>query len=176
MSGSEYFNPHMRLNLPAIYQGRPVRYYLLDRGPPTGEARHTRRTGEYQRRDLPGKALHWSLFGSSHADPELDFGCLRIRRTAQGAVRGIRAHELGQDLFELQAEILETSPQYTIGGTGLLVGLRPGIHQRSHCLVAVEIRDGDFQHRGSRRAADAAHPHPIAAGLLQLDAGKVGDA
>src|SRR5829696_2953911 len=175
MSGSEYFNPHMRLNLPPIDQGRPVGYHLFDRGPPAGKAGHAGRAGQHERRDLSSKALDRSALRGPDADPELDLRRIGIRRAAQCAMRGIRAYELGEDLLELQAELLQPSSQNPIGGAGLLVGLRPGIHQRSHRLETIKICDGDLQQRSSSRSPYSAHPHPVATCLLQLDAGEISD-
>src|SRR5687768_11504080 len=53
---------HVWLNLLAVNQRRPVCNDLLDGWPPPRKARHTRRPGEHQRRNLPGESLDWWPF------------------------------------------------------------------------------------------------------------------
>ena len=160
----------------AIDERRPVGHDLFDGGPPAGEAGDTGWAGQHQRRDLAGEPLDRSPLPGPHADSKLDLRSIRIGGTAQRAVRGIGAHELGQDLLELEPQVLQPLAKNAVGGARLVVGLRPGIDQGPDRLVAVEVGDGDLEQRSPGAAPDPADPNPVAPRLLQLNGGEVGDA
>src|SRR5690606_25929014 len=159
--GIEYVHPYVGFDLGPVDERRPVGHHFLYLRAAAGEAGNARRPGEDQRGDLPGEALHRRPVLSADPDPQLHLRCLGIRRPGERSMGGVDPDELGEDLLELEPQVLEPLAENAVGGAGLVVGLGPAVHQGTDRLVAVEVRDRDLELVGAGPAPDAAHPDPV---------------
>jgi hypothetical protein len=106
-------------------QSRPVGNDLLGSRPPPGEARDVRRPGEDERRDLLAEAVDRRTVRRAYRDPHLDLGQVGRGLVRGRPVAGVDAHELREDLVELEADPLEARPEDAVGRLRLLIGIGP---------------------------------------------------
>ena len=85
-------------------------------------------------------------------------------------MRRRHADELGQDVIELETEVVETLAKHAVGELRFRQRVGPRVDERADRLEAGAIGDRHLELVGRRAALDAEHAHAILAGLLELNA------
>jgi hypothetical protein len=170
---SHHFHP--RHNLFPGYQSTPVGHDLPHSRPSFPEARRPRRPIQNERDQLAREPVHCLFVLPPHADPDLHFRRIRVRRRGL-PVTGIDAEELRVDLLELQAEPIEPLPHDPVRRLCLLQRLRPRVHQRADGLPSIHVSNRELQTRRTWTATNGADPHTIRPSIRQTNAGKIGHA
>src|SRR5690606_1110238 len=88
----------------------------------------------------------------------------------------VEADELGAELVEGQAEVVEALFQDARGGARLLRGVGPAVDEGGRGLPAVGVGGGDLEEFGRRPPRDAVDAHAVGGLLLQPDRREVGHA
>lgn len=156
-------------------EGGEVRHYLLDLRAAAGKAGDGGRAGQDERRDLFREPLNVGLALPANADPELHLGDVSGGFAGKMPVGRVNTDELAKHDVELEAEPIEPFAEYAVGGLGLLVGVRPGIYERTDGFPAMRVSDRNLIELGVRAALYAENAHAVRAGVFELNGREIGD-
>lgn len=156
-------------------EGGEVRHDLLDLRAAAGKACDGGRAGQDERCDLFREPLNVRLALPANADPELYFGDVRRGLAGKMPVGCVNTDELAEHDIEFEAEPIEPFAEYAVGGLGLLIGVRPGIYERTDGLPAMRVSDRNLIELGVRAALDAENADAVGAGVFKLNGRKIGD-